>query len=277
VRLRPLILGVAIVLAGVAAALPGATKAASNFAPAATATVHPGVQLFTSGAQCTANFIYANGTDTFIGQAAHCSGTGGSTSTNGCTSPSLPIGTAVQITGAAHPGTMVYNSWLTMQSLHEADANTCAFNDLALVRIDPADVASTNPSVPFFGGPVGVGSQTLNLGDTVYTYGNSELRAGITQLSPKRGVSLGDTGGGWSHGCYTITPGIPGDSGSGFLDATGHAIGILSTVEIAPIPASNNFGDLSRELSYANAHGFSVSLVAGDVPFHAALLPPLPL
>jgi hypothetical protein len=277
VRLRPFVLGVAIVLAGIAAALPGTTKAASNFAPAATATVHPGVQLFTSGAQCTANFIYTNGTDTFIGQAAHCSGTGGSTSTNGCTSPSLPVGTAVQITGAAHPGTMVYNSWLTMQSLHEADANTCAYNDLALVRIDPADVASTNPSVPFFGGPVGVGSQTLNLGDTVYTYGNSELRAGITQLSPKRGVSLGDTGGGWSHGCYTVTPGIPGDSGSGFLDATGHAIGILSTVEIAPIPASNNFGDLSRELAYANAHGFSVSLVAGDVPFHAAVLPPLPL
>ena len=276
-RLRPLVLVAAIVVAGAALAHPGDTRAASAFAPAASATVHPGVQLFTNGAQCTANFIYTNGTDTYIGQAAHCSGTGGNTATNGCTSGSLPIGTAVQITGAAHPGTLVYNSWLTMQSAHEADANTCAYNDLALVRIDPADVGSTNPSMPFFGGPTAVGSQTLNAGDTVYTYGNSELRGGVTQLSPKRGVSVGDTGGGWSHGCYTVTPGIPGDSGSGFLDATGHAIGILSTVEIAPIPASNNFGDLSRELAYANAHGFSVSLVAGDVPFRAAVLPPLPL
>jgi hypothetical protein len=28
-----------------------------------------------------------------------------------------------------------------MQSLGETDPDTCAFNDLALVRIDPADVA----------------------------------------------------------------------------------------------------------------------------------------
>jgi hypothetical protein len=43
-------------------------------------------------------------------------------------------------TGASRPGTLVYDSWLTMQSLGEADPETCAFNDLALVRIDPADV-----------------------------------------------------------------------------------------------------------------------------------------
>ena len=36
--------------------------------------------------------------------------------------------------------------------------------------------------------------------------------------------------GGWSHDVYTVTPGIPGDSGSGFLDADGRAFGTLSTV-----------------------------------------------
>ena len=61
----------------------------------------------------------------YIGQAAHCSGTGRSTDTNGCTSASLPIGTPVTVTGASKPGTLVYNSWLTMQALHETDANTC--------------------------------------------------------------------------------------------------------------------------------------------------------
>ena len=274
-RLRPFVLGVATAVAVLALAGPGSARAATTYAPASSATVHPGVQLFTNGAQCTANFIYTNGTDTYIGQAAHCSGTGGNTATNGCTSGSLPIGTAVQITGAAHPGTLVYNSWLTMQGAREADANTCAFNDLALVRIDPADVGSVNPSVPYFGGPVGVGSGAINQGDTVYTYGNSELRGGVTQLSPKRGISVGDQGGGSSHGTYTVTPGIPGDSGSGLLDATGHAHGILSTVELAPLAGSNNFGDLSLELAYANAHGFSVSLVNGDVAFTAAVLPPV--
>ena len=49
-------------------------SAALAWAPASTATVHPGVQTFTEGAQCTANFIFRDGADTFIGQAAHCSG-----------------------------------------------------------------------------------------------------------------------------------------------------------------------------------------------------------
>src|SRR5260221_7428928 len=85
---------------------------APTWAPAATATVHPGVQLFTNGAQCTANFVYTDASHVYIGQAAHCSGTGGNTETNGCTSGSLPIGTRVQVTGASKPGIMVYNSGL---------------------------------------------------------------------------------------------------------------------------------------------------------------------
>src|SRR5882762_670028 len=171
--------------------------AAPTWAPAATATIHPGVQTFTSGAQCTANFIYTDGTTVYIGQAAHCSGTGGNTATNGCTSGSLPTGTQVDVTGASQPGVMVYNSWLTMQALGETNANTCQYNDLALVRLAPADAAKVNPSIPHWGGPAAVSTATLTLGATVYSYGNSELRAGISQLSPKRGVSLGDAGGGW--------------------------------------------------------------------------------
>ena len=60
---------------------------------AAAASIHPGVQTFTGGAQCTANFIFRDASSTYIGQAAHCSGTGGSASTNGCTTGSLPLGT----------------------------------------------------------------------------------------------------------------------------------------------------------------------------------------
>jgi hypothetical protein len=102
--------------ATVVAALAIAPSAASAWAPAATATIHPGVQTFTDGAQCTANFIFTNGADTYIGQAAHCSGTGSSTDTDGCTSASLPEGTQVQVTGANQPATMVYNSWVRMQA-----------------------------------------------------------------------------------------------------------------------------------------------------------------
>ncbi|MEA2481023.1 MAG: hypothetical protein QOJ07_2945, partial [Thermoleophilaceae bacterium] len=168
----------------------GSASADPAWAPAGSAPVHPGVQTYTDGAQCTANFIYFDATDVYIGQAAHCSGTGSSTDTNGCTSASLPIGTPVEVDGASKPGTLVYNSWLTMQANGESDADTCAYNDLALIKLDPADAAKVNPSVPFWGGPTGLADSTA-LGDEVVSYGNSSLRAGVTALSPKIGRSLG--------------------------------------------------------------------------------------
>src|SRR3954453_22882802 len=255
------------VIAGALA--PGIASAAPTWAPASSATVHPGVQTFTDGGQCTANFIFYDGAGTeYIGQAAHCSGTDGNTATDGCTSGSLPTGTPVEVGGASKPGTMVYNSWLTMQSLHETDANTCAYNDLALVQLDPADYGKVNPSVPFWGGPTGVGTGAA--GENTYSYGNSELRGGVTALSPKQGKILSVDGGGWSYNVYTATPGIPGDSGSAFLNATGQAMGVLSTVQIAPLAASNGVGDVGRELSYAQAHSgiAGLTLATGTQPFN---------
>jgi hypothetical protein len=249
-------------------------SAASAWAPAASATVKPGNMTFTGGAQCTSNFIFEGGGDVYIGQAAHCSGTGAATDTNGCDSASLPIGTAVEVNGASQPGTLVYNSWLTMQGLGETDPDTCAYNDLALVRLNPADVAKVNPSVPGFGGPTGLGSSAAGLGDTVYTYGNSSLRGGVTKLSPKQGVVVSSDGGGWSRTVYTVTPGVPGDSGSGFMNASGQAIGVLSTLQVLPVAGSNGVGDLRKEVDYMHAHSsFSgVQLVNGTQAFNPDLL-----
>jgi hypothetical protein len=247
--------------------------AAPAWAPAAQATVHPGVMTFTDGGQCTSNFVFTQGSNVYLGQAAHCSSTGGQTSTNGCDTGSLPIGTPVEVDGASRPGRMVYNSWLAMQGKREADPNRCAYNDFALVRIAPADVGRVNPSVPGFGGPTGVGAAG-GVGSTVYSYGNSSLRGGVTRLSPKRGVIVQNTGGGWSHTVYTATPGIPGDSGSGFLNASGQAIGVLSTLQIAPTAGSNGVGDLARELAYmrANTSFSGVQLARGTKPFKPSLV-----
>jgi hypothetical protein len=246
---------------------------ASAWAPASSATIHPGVQTFTNGAQCTSNFVFSDGTSTYIGQAAHCSGTGGNTATDGCTSGTLPVGTQVDVTGASKPGTMVYNSWATMQANGEKDADTCAYNDLALIKLDPADVANVNPSVPGYGGPTGVGT-VGNLGDNVYSYGNSELRGGVTKLSPKEGVLIQNQGNGWSHNVFTVTPGIPGDSGSGFMNDSGQAIGILSTLQLAPAAGSNGVGDIAKEIAYmhANSSFSGVNLVPGTEPFKPDLV-----
>jgi hypothetical protein len=268
-----------IALATTAAALVGvvAPAGAAAWAPADSATIHPGVMTNTDGSgQCTSNFIYQDGNGTYIGQAAHCSSTGAATDTDGCVADSLPLGTKVQIDGADVKGTMVYNSWLAMQANGETDEETCAYNDLALVEIDPSDVSKVNPSIPDFGGPQGIGGTAT--GEQVSTYGNSSLRAGITVLSPKNGVTVESSPEGWSHTVYTVTPGIPGDSGSAFLNADGEALGTLSTVAIAPLAASNGVGDIGKELAYAQQNGFAgLQLVNGTEPFQPKLLGQVPL
>jgi hypothetical protein len=243
-------------------------------AKAASTGIHPGVQTYTNGGQCTANFVFNDGTDTYIGQAAHCSSTGSNTDTNGCTTESLPLGTPVVILGANHPGTLAYNSWITMQANGETDPDTCAYNDLALVKLAPADAAKVNPSIPHWGGPSALATTGTSAGQRVYSYGNSSLRQGITQLSPKTGISLGDAGNGWSHNVFTVSPGVPGDSGSAFLDANGRALGILSTLQLAPLAGANGVGDLPHELAYLHAHtSINAQLAPGTEPFNGSKLP----
>jgi hypothetical protein len=272
-RLLAAVTLIAGVLAVGLGAAPSAGSAAA-WAPAGSATIHPGVMMFTDGAQCTANYIFTSGSDTYIGYAAHCASTGAATETNGCDSESLPLGTQVEIDGASQPGTLVYSSWLAMQTAGETNADACSYNDFALVRIAAADVGKVNPSIPHWGGPTGINTSGLGTGEQMYSYGNSSLRLGITLLSPKTGISLGTTGGGWTHPVYTVTPGIPGDSGSAMLDSSGRASGVLSTIAIAPLAASNNFSDLSRALAYAQSHGMGgVSLALGTEPFDGGQLP----
>src|ERR1700754_2094065 len=101
------------------------------WAPADTAQIHPGVQAYTEGAQCTANFVFTDGGGaTYVGYAAHCAGTGAATDTNGCDAASLPLGTRVDFAEGGSlvsegtrvgGGTLVYSSWLTMQQRDETD------------------------------------------------------------------------------------------------------------------------------------------------------------
>lgn len=280
-RLAALLSGVALIAAGGLVPAAPAAQAAPAWAPAASAAIHPGVQMYTAGAQCTANFVFTDAAGTvYVGYAAHCAGLGEATDTNGCQAASLPLGTRVDFVKGGSPvsagtrvggGTLAYSSWHTMHERGEQDATTCAHNDLALVEVDPADVAKVNPSVPVFGGPVAVATAGTRAGDRVYSYGNSSLRGGVEVFSPKIGISLGDdaAAGGWTHPLYTLTPGVPGDSGSGFLDARGQAIGTLSTLGLLPLPLSNNIGDLHHELAYARAHSgrAGLELVPGTEKF----------
>jgi hypothetical protein len=296
-RARRLSVAVAVLAASALATMMGVSSPAqagasdaalsprADWAPAASATIHPGTMMYTAGAQCTGNFVFTDAAgNTYLGYAAHCAGTGSSTDTDGCQTDSVPLGTRVDLTNDGNlasegtvvgHGTLAYSSWVTEHRLGTSDPNTCAYNDLALVRIDAGDVSHVNPSVPFWGGPTGIDADGTATGDRVWTYGNSSLRAGLSLLSPHTGISLGDQAadGGWSHPLYTLTPGIPGDSGSGFLSQGGKAVGVLSTLGLAPLPASNNIGDLAKELAFAQAHSGidGLRLVHGTEPFSPIL------
>ena len=161
--------------------------------------------MYTDGAQCTANFVFTDGAgNVYVGYAAHCAGKGEATDTNGCNVDSVPLGTQVTFTNDGNlasegtpvgTGTLAYSSWITEKQLGTTDANTCAYNDFALVKVDAADVSKVNPSVPFWGGPTGIDTNGTAAGDRVWTYGNSSIRGGIAPLSPHTGVSLGDDAG----------------------------------------------------------------------------------
>jgi hypothetical protein len=277
VRLRAALVAV-MVASAVVAPSPQVTAAQAapvqqRWAPAATAAIHPGVVTETAGAGlCTGDFVFTIGATVYLGQAAHCGGTGPDTDTNGCTSATVPLGTPVTIDaadGSRRSGTLAYSSWVTMQAIGETDPDTCAYNDLALVRIAQADVADVNPSVPFFGGPTGIDTNGLKAGDTVYTYGNSPARLGVATLSPKVGISASEAGGGRGHAVYTLSPGIAGDSGSAYLSSGGQALGLLATLNLAPLPVSNGVADLAKALDYAAANGGlgPVALALGTQPF----------
>ena len=261
---------------------PRATQSrAGSWAPAGSAKLHPGVQAYTAGAQCTTNFVFADAArHVYLGYAAHCAGKGEATDTNGCNTASHPIGTRVRFAEGATVasggttlghGRLAYSSWLAM-SKHAPSPAACAANDLALVRVGAKDARKVNPSVPVWGGPVGLSTKGAGQGKQVYSYGQSSLRP-TTLLSPKVGASLGSTNGGWGWDVYTASPGIPGDSGSGFLDEDGRAVGTLSTVAIAPLAGSNGLGDLQRELRYAKRHSgiAGLHLVPGTAPFSPLL------
>lgn len=269
-KTRSLVAAALLVAGSVVLGSGSPAHAIPTWAPASTATIKPGVQTVTGGQQCTANFVfYDSANNVYLGQSAHCASTSGATVTNGCLANSMPLNTNVTVRGATKPGKLVYSSWITMKANNlPSYTEECQYNDFALVKLDPADYGRVNPSIPFWGGPDGINTTGQQNFKNVYSYGNSSLRLGLTQLSPKRGVtSRGSVGASWSIRVYTATPGIPGDSGSAFLDQYGNAFGTLSTVSA---DGSNGVANVNLALNYlrANTSFTTMQLALGTAPFN---------
>jgi hypothetical protein len=249
---------------GTAPPLSWLVPAPTGWAPAATAAIRPGLLTETAGGgRCTSNFVFVAGERRFLGQAAHCAGTGVATETDGCASGTRPLGTAVVVQaadGSRHTGRLAYSSWIAMQGRGETDPRACAHNDFALVELAPADHRLINPSLPVLGGPTGLRVGGPPAGEPVFGYGGP---------GPKPGTAGRGVGAGFGHEIYTVSPGAPGESGSAFVDADGAAFGVLVTLNLSARPVSNGATDLAAALAYANTHGGigAVTLALGTEPF----------
>ncbi len=268
-RFRPAALAAAVFVAttGLGAGSPAAAAEGVNWAPADSATIHPGMPTESKGAGCTSNFVFTDKVGTvYIGQAAHCTSEDSNPlSGSGCASGSGPLGTEVSLGDSGATGTLAYSSWLTMQKVGETDEPTCNYNDFALIKVPTAAVSMVNPSVPVFGGPTGI-APGLPAGEPVFGYGSSSLRGGLE--TPQQGVSLGSEPPGWLHQVYFLPPGVPGDSGGGVIDGQGRAGGVLISLSTLP-PGSNGLTDLARALAYAQQHSGikGLKLVVGTEAF----------
>jgi len=261
---------VAVVVAGV---LAPSAAAATVTLRAPSSGIGPGAEMTTqidarTAALCTADFVFSGPGRLYLGMSAHCAGAGGSEDPSGCIAPTLPLGTEVRISGRGGTradGRLAYSSWTTMQQRGEDDPALCRYNDFALVAIDPTDAALVDPDVPVLGGPTGLDTDGLTPGEAVYSFQPNNGGSGV-----KTGRSVEDDGGGRTHQVVITPPGVPGDSGSGFLDAAGRAVGVLSTQFLDP-GHGNGVTDLALALAYADAHGGlgAVTLVPGTAPFRS--------
>ncbi|WP_224387797.1 serine protease [Pseudonocardia sp. ICBG1293] len=238
------------------------------------ASIGPGTVTETTGAGlCTAGFVFTAGERTFLGQAAHCGGTGDETETDGCTSDAVPLGTPVLVHGrdGTVTGTLAWSSWNTMQARGERDPDACAYNDLALVELPTGARPSVGSAVPFFGGPAGVRTVPLPAGTPVYGLTNPPGADGGRAVGVRSGAAAAEVGGGWGHAVFAVQDGVAGESGSPLLDAQGRAIGVLSSLTTTDDLPSVEYTDLGRALDYATRTDGPAGLaLAGGPAFTAA-------
>ncbi|HEX2892452.1 MAG TPA: hypothetical protein VHO29_00430 [Marmoricola sp.] len=212
--------------------------------------VGPGTQLVTGGRACTAGFVFRDARGhTFLGYAASCATRKPVRSDRACAARPLRAGTPVRLADRGHTlgyGVLGYSSLRALRKAGVTDAATCAANDFALVQLHGSLARRVGASMPYWGGPVDLGTLPA-AGATVFglarqsSGGRTIPRAG--QVSATSGSSAAVT---------TMLPSTRSDRGSGFLDDHGRAVGILSR---SSATGDNVVTSLSAAVDYARTHG----------------------
>ena len=237
--------------------------------PATAATagrVGPGMQLVTAGRACTANFVFRDARRrVFLGYAASCATRRPVTASRACDARSLPLGTTVRLVDGGRTlghGVLRYSSVRALRRAGVTDAATCAANDFALVRLTGAAKRLVTSTVPYWGGPSGVGELPAN-GATVFGLARPDADG---RSLPRVGTVVST-----ATGAVTVSTPLASTRrarGAGFLDAQGRAVGILTS---STTSGDNTVVSLGAAVVFARHHGVAgLRLVRGHAPFTGA-------
>lgn len=233
---------------------------AKGWASLESATIRPGVDIFTPTGVCPSNFLFIrpDNTSVFLGTTAYCV-------------RELPIGGLVAVGAPEHIGVLVYSSWITMQEKGETDPSALEYNDFAVIRIDDSSRHEVNPTLLHYGGPVGPAEEAqMALGERARTYTN-----GTGGIRPQEAVVTGKAGE-WALLVHAAPPTLPGGMGRAALTADGRALGVVVNVGVAPNPGANGVARLDTLMAYAAEHAkLYMDLVTADL-LETPLVPLLP-
>ena len=251
---------------------PGSAHAAGgvHWAPASTASIHPGVTVTMGGVQCQTGFVLTDGKHVYLTTTGGCASVWPGDDVDGCGDSRDAAGvdppkTEATIQGARYKGWLVYHSFARMKLDGEARDNRCHYNNMALVQVDPRDVKRTNPSIPAVGGPVRVAKS------------DPGTASSLTAFLPAATMAhaLDTTSGGWAHTAMVDGHVAPNNAGAPVLNANGAALGMVTVVPPQGTVGETTVSDLQRELkALRQVSRFSdVHLAQGTKPYAAPNLP----
>ena len=215
-------LAVLVCALALAVLAPAAASAAPTWAPASTAAIHPGVQTFTDGAPVhrELRLLRRDATSTSA-RPRTARAPVGNTETDGCTRGSLPIGTPVDVDRrqqARHAGLQLVD--------HDAGAGRDRRQHVPVQR---PRAGQARPGRRGQGQPVdpasGAGRRASARRPRRATRSTRTATPSCAAASPssarRRATASATTAAAGPHRLHRDA-GIPGDSGSAFLDKHGH-------------------------------------------------------
>ncbi len=231
--------------------------------PTSEMLIRPGV----ISSACTTNFLYTYQYERFfLGTAAHCIDDDTGVTDNTCGGHTKPTGSPERFfhrgSSWTVPAKIAFSSWLSMQEAgwnSDTHLSECKGNDFGLIEVLEEHWPIMHPKgFGIIGHVTGMtdcrgwgGSLNSPESIPVKAYGRSSLRADRGPESPqnnKEGYYIYEDGSGYQCTYYLLTPGIPGDSGGPLADMEGRALGVASTVALAPDTGSNDYTNIAAAL-----------------------------